>query len=91
MRPQREVFVIAGERTDAVSGAINPLLDRRTARIIALARRGAPVGGRKPVIRIRPGSRQLRILPSGADPRGEVRKLVAAALADGGERDRIPR
>jgi hypothetical protein len=103
MRPQREVLVIAGEHASVVSGAVSSHVDRPVVANIVRPGRGAGVRGRglgcgrgrgrgrEPVVWIRPGGRLHRILPGGADPLREVRKLVAAALADGSERDRVPR
>jgi hypothetical protein len=45
---------------------------------------------REAVVRVRPGGGLLRVEPGCADALGQLRELVAAALADGGERHRVP-
>ncbi|MFY9891621.1 MAG: hypothetical protein WAK71_25160 [Streptosporangiaceae bacterium] len=42
---------------------------------------------REPVVRVGPGCRLLRILAGDAEALRQLRELVAAPLADGGERD----
>ncbi len=45
---------------------------------------------REPVVRVGPGGSLLRVGPGRTDPLCQFGELVAAALADGGERDRVP-
>jgi hypothetical protein len=45
---------------------------------------------REPVVGVRPGIGLLGVEPSGCDLVSEEGELMAAALADGGERDRVP-
>jgi len=90
MRPQCEVFVIAGERACRVTGSASVRPGEPMAATSVEPRRVAWVRRRKPIIGIRPGGRLLRILPGCADARREVQQLVPATLADGSERDRIP-
>jgi hypothetical protein len=92
VRAQGEVLVIAGESAAAVTGVVSTDADWPTARNIVGPGRDelVLVRGRKSVVRIRPGGRLERVLPGGADLCSEVRKLVAAALPDGSERDRVP-
>jgi hypothetical protein len=91
MRPQREVLVIPGQHAGTVAGAVCTRTAHPLTATIFGSGRSARVRARKPVVRIRPVGRLLRILPGGAHLGGEVRKLVAAALANGSERDRVPR
>ncbi|HEY2312708.1 MAG TPA: hypothetical protein VGH96_03765 [Streptosporangiaceae bacterium] len=49
----------------------------------------ASAGSREPVVRIRPGSCLLRILPCRADAIRQLRQLVSTSLADSRERHRV--
>jgi hypothetical protein len=89
VRAQGEVLVIAGEPA-AVTAKLSTHAARPAARNFVGPRGDNLNRGRKSVVRIRPGGRLQRVLPGGADLCGEVRKLVAAALPDGSERDRVP-
>jgi hypothetical protein len=42
------------------------------------------------IVRIRPSGGLLRVEPGCAQALGQLRKLIATALADGRERDRVP-
>ncbi len=55
-----------------------------------VARVRAAARGGEPVVRVRPGGSLLGIEAGGGDPLRQLGELVAAALADGRERHRVP-
>ena len=55
-----------------------------------VARSRPAAGGREPVVRVRPRRSLLGIEASLSYPPSELGKLIAAALADGRERHRVP-
>jgi hypothetical protein len=60
--------------------------------VVAGQRAGLWAGTRagEAVVRVGPGSGLLRIQPGCTDALGQLRELIAAALADGRERHRVP-
>ena len=90
---QCEVFVIAGQVADAMTGAAGLLACR--GRVLACGgvtkTRPAVAGSREPVVRVRPGSGLLRIRASRTDALRKFGQLVPATLANCGERYRVPR
>jgi hypothetical protein len=50
----------------------------------------SPARTGKAVVRVRPGGGLFRVEPGCADSLGQLRELIAAALADGGKRHRVP-
>lgn len=50
----------------------------------------AAAGSREPVVRVRPRCGLLGVEAGGGNPRSQVGELIAASLADGRERHRVP-
>ena len=93
---QREVLVVTGQVVSRTPAAV-----ARSRRCGAGTWAGAARGwlgaarnrvrkGREPVVRVGPGRGLSRIDPGCADPLGQPGQLIAAALPDSGERNRVP-
>jgi hypothetical protein len=93
---QQTAQLTAARQVDAVPRAEREIL-RLARQVVAqlMSATGTRLGGRRrragePVVRIGPRVGLLGVHPRGGDLVRKQREPVAATLADGGERDRVP-